>query len=115
MSLSTAQQQKRNVRNNKHLEDNNNTNSKFTQQQQARTFIAWYKRMLDHERQSFPLYLADDISLEWFGRTIKSRKKVSAFIKYDMQCSRHDFTTIESIDKIQTRNENLERSVNLLY
>lgn len=90
-------------------ENNNNTSTKFSERQQARTFIAWYKRMIDHERSNLALYLSDDAMLEWFGRTVKTRKKVTAFLKFDMQCSRHDFTTIESIEKIQTRPERLQR------
>ncbi|XP_026736406.1 uncharacterized protein LOC113500304 [Trichoplusia ni] len=90
-------------------ETNNNCNNKFSERQQARTFIAWYKRMIDNERYNLSLYLSDDAILEWFGRTIKTRKKVTAFLKYDMQCSHHDFTTIESIDKIESRHERLTR------
>ncbi|KAJ8720896.1 hypothetical protein PYW08_006361 [Mythimna loreyi] len=87
----------------------NNNNTKFSERQQARTFIAWYKRMIDHERSNLALYLSDDAILEWFGRTVKTRKKVTAFLKFDMQCSRHDFTTVESIDRIQTRHEQFQR------
>ncbi|CAH0663818.1 unnamed protein product [Spodoptera exigua] len=90
-------------------ENNNNSSIKFSERQQARSFIAWYKRMIDNERYNLALYLSDDAMLEWFGRTIKTRKKVTAFLKYDMQCSRHDFTTVESIDKIQTRQETVQR------
>lgn len=87
----------------KSYEDNNNTSNKFSERQQARTFVQWYKQMIDNERQSLALYMSDDAALEWFGRTIKSKKKIYAFLKYDMQCSKHDFTSVESIDKIVTR------------
>ncbi|XP_075982073.1 uncharacterized protein LOC142980524 [Anticarsia gemmatalis] len=90
-------------------ENNNNTNNKFSERQQARTFVAWYKRMIDNERQNLVLYISDDAILEWFGKTIKTRKKVTAFLKYDMQCSRHDFTTVDSIDKIENRNDRFQR------
>ncbi|KAG6440295.1 hypothetical protein O3G_MSEX001256 [Manduca sexta] len=101
---------KRNPRSIKNIhESNNNTNNKFSERQQARTFILWYKRMIDNERQSLALYLADDASLEWFGRTIKTRKKVTSFLKHDMQCSRHDFTSVESIEQIQNRHDRLPR------
>ncbi|OWR51954.1 hypothetical protein KGM_213753 [Danaus plexippus plexippus] len=76
-----------------------------SKQQSACNFITWYKRLIDGDRQSLGLYLSDDVVLEWFGRTVKTRKKVSTFLKYDMQCSKHDFTTVEATDKIQTRNE----------
>lgn len=103
-------------RNFKHLvksqhEDNNNTNNKFSEYQQARTFVQWYKRIIDNERQNLALYMSDDAVLEWFGRCIKSQKKISAFLKYDMQCSKHDFTSVECIDKIVTRLENSRRLV----
>ncbi|KAJ0172595.1 hypothetical protein K1T71_011734 [Dendrolimus kikuchii] len=106
---SPATPRKRQTRSKIIQEDNNNTNNKFTERQQARTFIAWYKKMIDHDRQNLGLYLSDDAILEWFGKTIKTRKKVTTFLKFDMQCTRHDFTTVESIEKIHTRDERLQR------
>ncbi|CAB3238712.1 unnamed protein product [Arctia plantaginis] len=91
-------------------ETNNNSSNKASERQQARNFITWYKRMIDEDRHNLTLYISDDAVLEWFGRTIKTRKKVTAFLKYDMQSSRHDFITIESIDKIQSRNEKCPRN-----
>ena len=92
-------------------EDNNNTEQKLTKQQSAKKFIVWYKSKIDSDRQHLSSYLSDNIILEWFGRTIKTRKKVSSFVKNDIQCSRHDFTSIESIDKIELRNEKIKRFV----
>lgn len=113
MSSLLATPRKRNPKNliKSQHEDNNNTSNKFSERQQARTFIQWYKRMMDNERQNLTLYMSNDAVLEWFGRTIKSRKKISVFLKYDMQCSRHDFLTVESIDKIATRLEKPQRLV----
>lgn len=90
-------------------EDNINTSK--SELQQARSFILWFKHMIDNERSNLPLYLSDDAMLEWFGRTIKTRKKLAAFLKYDMQCSRHDFTTVENIEKVQLRSDRLPRLV----
>ncbi|CAH2087862.1 unnamed protein product [Euphydryas editha] len=90
-------------------ETNNNTKTQFSKQESARNFIIWYKRMVDNDRQNFGMFLSDDVTLEWFGRTVKTRKKVAAFIKHDIQCSRHDFTTVQSIERIQSRNEILQR------
>lgn len=87
---------------------NDNSTNKASERQQARTFILWYKKMIDNDRQNLALYLSDDTTLEWFGKTIKTKKKVTAFLKHDMQCTRHDFTTIESIDRIQNRNERFQ-------
>ncbi|XP_053616768.1 uncharacterized protein LOC128678896 [Plodia interpunctella] len=106
-----APQKRIHSRNNiKHIqiEDNNNS-SKNSERQQARKFITWYKHMIDYERQNLCLYLSDDAMLEYFGRTIKTRKKVAAFLKHDMQCSRHDFTTVESIERIQMRQDIVSR------
>lgn len=86
-----------------------NNNAKYSGLQQARSFITWYKHMVDNERANLSLYLSDDAVLEWFGRTIKTRKKVSAFLKFDMQCSKHDFTSVENIDKVSTRIDKLQR------
>ncbi|XP_059061113.1 uncharacterized protein LOC131854008 [Achroia grisella] len=94
---------------NKDESQNKYSYTKFTEHHQARTFINWYKHMIDNERQNLCLYLADDAILEWFGRTIKTRKKLSAFLKHDMQCSRHDLTTVESINKIEFRQGRISR------
>ncbi|XP_041969803.1 uncharacterized protein LOC121726478 isoform X2 [Aricia agestis] len=72
-------------------------------------FITWYKHMIDYERPNLCLYLSDNITLDWFGRTIRTRKKVTAFLKYDMECTRHDFRSAEKIEKIQTRDERDQR------
>ncbi|XP_045778318.1 uncharacterized protein LOC123876188 [Maniola jurtina] len=90
-------------------ETNNNSKAPFNKQQSARNFAVWYKHMIDNDRQNLSLYLSDEVMLEWFGKTIKTRKKVSFFLNHDMQCTRHDFTTVESIDKIQTRHEQFHR------
>ncbi|XP_023945329.1 uncharacterized protein LOC112051083 [Bicyclus anynana] len=95
--------------NNSIRETNNNSKSQFNKQQSARNFAIWYKRMIDNDRQNLTLYLSDDVMLEWFDKTIKTRKKVSFFLKYDMQSSRHEFTTVESIEKIHARFENTHR------
>lgn len=89
-------------------EDNNNTR-KSLELQQARSFISWFKHMIDNERSNLSLYLSDDAMLEWFGRTIKTRKKLAAFLKHDMQCSRHDFTSVENIEMVQLRSDRLHR------
>ncbi|XP_072945454.1 uncharacterized protein [Epargyreus clarus] len=86
-----------------------NFNLKLSQHQHATTFVTWYRNMLDNERQNFSLYLSDDATLEWFGRTIKTRRKISAFLNHGMQCSKHDFTSVEVIDKIQPRQERPQR------
>lgn len=90
-------------------EANNNAKPQISKQQSAKNFIAWYKSKIDNDRQSLSSYLSDEIILEWFGRTIKTRKKVSSFVKNDIQCSKHDFTSVESIDRIQTRHEKCQR------
>lgn len=88
--------------------------SKHLELQQARSFMSWFKHMIDNERSNLSLYLSDDAVLEWFGRTIKTCKKLSAFLKHDMQCTRHDFTTVENIDKVQLRSDRLQRFVLIL-
>lgn len=92
------------------VEDNNNT-SKSISRLQARTFVSWYKRMIDYERQNFALYLSDEVVLEWFGKTIRKRKKVASFLKYDMQSSKHDLTTVESIERISVREDHNPRKL----
>lgn len=101
----------RNHKMTKAIQEGNNNRNKYSELQQARSFITWYKRMIDDERNNLGLYLSDDAMLEWFGRTIKNRKKVTAFLKFDMQCSRHDFTTVESIEKVELRSDRLQRFV----
>ncbi|XP_026490372.2 uncharacterized protein LOC113396593 [Vanessa tameamea] len=108
----TPQKRKSNYRNinSTNRETNNNTNTQHLKQESAKKLIVWYKQLVDNDRQKFSLFLSDDVTLEWFGRTIKTRKKVAAFVKNDIQCSRHDFTTVQSIEKIETRNERLHRN-----
>ncbi|KAL0829948.1 hypothetical protein ABMA28_003420 [Loxostege sticticalis] len=103
MSQSPSAPRKHNTRSTpKHLlEDNIKVNERL----RAKTFTSWYKQMIDHDRQNLVLYLSDDIVLEWFGRTIKTRKKVSSFLKHDMQCSSHGFVSVQNVDKIQNRLE----------
>ncbi|XP_028169792.1 uncharacterized protein LOC114359551 [Ostrinia furnacalis] len=103
MSYSSPTQRKHNTRSaSLNLqEDKNKSNDRL----RARSFTSWYKNMVDHDRQNLTLYMSDDVILEWFGRTIKTRKKVCSFLKHDMQCSRHDFLTVQSVDKIQNRQE----------
>lgn len=85
------------------LEDNNNIANKKLEQQSTRVFVSWYKRMIDHDRLNFGLYISEDALFEWFGRTIRTRKKIVGFLKYNIQCSRHEFTTIERIENITSR------------
>lgn len=109
MSQSPSAPRKHNTRSTpKHLlEDNIKVNERL----RAKTFTSWYKQMIDHDRQNLVLYLSDDIVLEWFGRTIKTRKKVSSFLKHDMQCSSHGFVSVQNVDKIQNRLERAPRCV----
>ncbi|KAL4713444.1 hypothetical protein ACJJTC_010429 [Scirpophaga incertulas] len=85
--------------------------------EKAKKFASWYKHMIDNDRSNLGMYLSDDAILEWFGRTVKTRKKVSLFMKHEMQCSKHNFVSIQSIDKIQNRHEIAQRKeeINLSY
>lgn len=96
---------KRNFSNTLTFEDNNNVSNKILEHAPGRTFAMWYKSVVDHDRYNIGAYLADGVVLEWFGRTIRTRKKVFSFMKYDMQCSNHDFTTIESKHAITLRGQ----------
>lgn len=108
MSQPPTTPHKRNTRSSRTITEDNN---KQRDRQRAKNFISWYKQMVDNERQNLALYLSDDAILEWFGRTIKTRKKMSSFLKHDMQCSRHDFVSVQNIEKIQNRQERLSRFV----
>lgn len=107
---STPQKRKSRIAMIKKPQDSNHEKNKFTERQQAKNFVAWYKQMIDNERQNIGLYLSDDAILEWFGRTIKTRKKVATFLKHDMHCTRHDFVSIKNIDKIQSRQDRAPRN-----
>ncbi|XP_038218943.1 uncharacterized protein LOC119837436 [Zerene cesonia] len=94
-------------------ESNINIGCKNNKQQNVRNFISWYKHFIDNERQNLGLYLSDDITIQWFGRTIRTRKKVFSFLKNDVECSKHYFTSVDSIDKIKIRSRSPRKSESL--
>ncbi|CAF4762102.1 unnamed protein product [Pieris macdunnoughi] len=75
----------------------------FHKHQSAKNFIIWYKQIIDNERQKLGLYLSEDVTLKWFGRTIRSRKKVNSFFTNHVEHSKHYFTSVESISKLQIK------------
>ncbi|CAG4976394.1 unnamed protein product [Colias eurytheme] len=91
-------------------ESNINIGCKNNRHQNVRNFISWYKHIIDNERQNLGLYLSDDITIQWFGRTIRTRKKVFSFLKNDVECSKHYFTSVDSIDKIKIRSRSPRKS-----
>jgi hypothetical protein len=115
MSKSPSTPVKNNSNNTSNRKVRENGKNNLSECQIAKNFITWYKHMIDNETQNLGLYMSDNAILEWFGKTIKTRKKVSAFLKHDMQCSRHNFVSIKTIDKIQDRLERSRRCVFCKY
>ncbi|CAK1542539.1 unnamed protein product [Leptosia nina] len=76
------------------------TNS-TNKQQNAKNFINWYKQIVDNDRQKLGLYLSDDVTLKWFGRIIRTRKKVNSFFLNHVEYSKHNLTSVDSISKIR--------------
>lgn len=76
----------------------NNNTPKVSARKQAEAFGIWLRKLLDEDRNDIGLYLADDCVLRWFGRTVKSKKDVSGFLKYDMSFSIHHFVSIHPGD-----------------
>lgn len=86
----------------------NNNVLRVTPRRQACLFAEWFRRLVDSDRSSLSLYLADDAILQWFGRTIKMKKKISGFLKYDMHCTSHRFTSVEVCSTFSVRGEKEE-------
>ncbi|XP_077302879.1 uncharacterized protein LOC143923191 isoform X2 [Arctopsyche grandis] len=78
---------------------------------QAETFGKWFNNLIDVDRNNLGLYIADDAVLQWFGRTVKTKKDITGFLKYDMNCTSHLFTSVKSCEPIKLRGEtvNLEK------
>ncbi|CAH4001627.1 unnamed protein product [Pieris brassicae] len=71
---------------------------------------ATYKNISQQHRElleintSIVAYIEEkDVTLKWFGRTIRSRKKVNSFFTNHVEHSKHYFTSVESISKLQIK------------
>lgn len=84
-------------------------------QQSARNFTVWYKQIIDNERQKLGLYLSENVSLKWFGRTVRTRKKVFSFFVNHVEYSKHYLTSVESISKLQIRQNRSPRFVYIFF
>ncbi|VVC97610.1 unnamed protein product [Leptidea sinapis] len=88
--------------NTKFISFKNNAHRKKTPNN-AQGFITWYKNLFENEIQKTGLYLADDVRLEWFGRTVRTKKKVFGFLREHMQHSKHFLTSVKDVDRIHFR------------
>ncbi|XP_015114767.1 uncharacterized protein LOC107039580 [Diachasma alloeum] len=61
---------------------------------QAVSFVNSYFALVDGLASDLEDHLADDVVLDWFGQTIKGRKDVASFMKYQKIKSRHVFNEI---------------------
>lgn len=83
----------------------NNNAPKVSARKQAEAFGVWLRKLLDEDRNDVGLYLADDCVLQWFGRTVKSKKDVSGFLKYDTGSTAHHFVSIAPCGTITLRKD----------
>lgn len=64
---------------------------------QAISFANSYFSLVDGLAPGLDGHLAEDVVLDWFGRTIRGRKNVADFIKYHKVASRHVFNDITPV------------------
>lgn len=83
----------------------NNNVLRASPRRQANQFAEWYKNLIDNDRSNFGLYMADDSIFQWFGKTVKTKKKIADFLRYDMHCTSHRFTAVEASGPISVRGE----------
>lgn len=93
----------------------NNNVQRVSPRRQACQFAEWFRKLVDSDRSSLSLYLADDAILQWFGRTIKMKKRISGFLKYDMHCTSHRFTSVEVCPTFSVRGEKEEVILQRLF
>lgn len=67
---------------------------------QAILFAEYYFALADGIFPGLECHLEKDVVLDWFGRTIKGKKNVTAFIKSNRISTLHLFTDITSISSI---------------
>lgn len=94
--------------------NNQNAPNKLSDHMSARNFAYWYKKMMDYERNNIGPYLAEEVVFHGFGRKISTRKKVVGYLKYVMDHTSHDFTSIRIKEKI-TEDHEFSRFVMLLF
>lgn len=67
---------------------------------QAILFAEYYFALVDGIFPGFESHLAKNIVLDWFGRKIRGKKNVAAFIKSNKTSTLHVFTDIKPISDI---------------
>lgn len=70
---------------------------------QAVSFANSYFALADGLVGDLDNYLAEDVILDWFGQTIKGRKNVSEFMKFQSINSRHIIDEINPSSIIEYR------------
>ncbi|XP_011304187.1 uncharacterized protein [Fopius arisanus] len=77
---------------------------------QAVSFLNSYFTLVDGLASDLEDHLADDVVLDWFGQTIRGRKAVASFMKFQKIKSRHVFNEITPKTSIGYReNRSLRR------
>lgn len=66
----------------------------------AETFLEKYFAFADNKISGFENYLAENVLLDWFGKTIQGRKNVAEFIGIHKVNSKHVFDSVRHVTKI---------------
>lgn len=67
----------------------------------AISFMNSYFSLIDGLASGLENHLAENVILDWFGKTIRGKRNVSTFIKKNKVDSRHMFASIKPIDGIR--------------
>ncbi|XP_046743675.1 uncharacterized protein LOC124409831 [Diprion similis] len=81
------------------------------EQSQAISFANSYFSLVDGLAPGLEDHLAHNVVLDWFGRTIRGRENVAAFMKTHKVASRHVFNCIESASSISYRKSQIARKL----
>ncbi|XP_076303426.1 uncharacterized protein LOC143221792 [Lasioglossum baleicum] len=76
---------------------------------QAISFANCYFSLVDGLASGFEDHLAEDVLLDWFGKTIRGRKNVAAFMEAYKVTSRHIFKTIVPSSDIGYKKKSTKR------
>ncbi|CAH1973439.1 unnamed protein product [Acanthoscelides obtectus] len=71
--------------------------------QEAQVFGEFYIDKMENHRNTLQYYLCENVVLDWFGKTVKGDKTVSAFLKKTLASVNHIMTDAVPVKKIGFR------------
>ncbi|CAG9832212.1 unnamed protein product [Diabrotica balteata] len=74
---------------------------------EAKQFVEFYIDNIENHSNYFQYYLSEDVVLDWFGKTIKKEKNVTAFLKDQMGSVNHFLSDAVPVGKIGFRDTHI--------